>query len=78
MPKWFYREAKEHKGPVDEEELIKLAEAGTLKSTDLIWFDGLQAWRPASQLAWLKDAMKDKWLVSPPASYHSGNEENKT
>ncbi len=41
---WFYSEGSERKGPVTEDELRRLADDGRLKSTDLVWRDGMADW----------------------------------
>ena len=36
------------------EELQNLANLGVLKPADLVWFEGLEEWRPAHKVAWLE------------------------
>src|SRR5688572_4318724 len=47
---WFYSTAAGQAGPVSEIELKVLAASGQLKSTDLIWRDGLADWMPAGKV----------------------------
>jgi len=47
---WYYSVEGKQQGPVTAADLKKLAEAGTLKSTDLIWKDGMADWAPAKSI----------------------------
>ncbi len=44
---WYYSADGGQKGPVTAADLKKLADAGSLKPTDLIWKDGMTDWSPA-------------------------------
>lgn len=43
---WFYAAGNDRKGPVNESELLALCRQGTIKSTDLVWTEGMADWRP--------------------------------
>ena len=47
---WHYTKGDERIGPVSSDDLKQLAASGELKPDDLIWKDGLEDWKPASQL----------------------------
>src|SRR5262249_6463605 len=44
---WYYSVDGKQQGPVTAADLKKLAEAGTLQATDLVWKEGMDAWAPA-------------------------------
>lgn len=50
MSEWFYSSKGAQAGPVGQAELAKLAAAGTLKPTDLVWRDGIGDWIPAAKV----------------------------
>lgn len=47
---WFYTADEERKGPVSADDLKQLAEAGKLSPSDFVWKEGMDDWRPASQV----------------------------
>src|SRR5436190_7368165 len=47
---WYYSVGGDRQGPVTAAELKKLAEAGTLKATDLVWKDGMPDWVQAKSI----------------------------
>jgi TM2 domain-containing membrane protein YozV len=47
---WYYSIDGDRQGPITGAELKKLAEAGTLKSADLVWKDGMTDWVPAKSI----------------------------
>jgi TM2 domain-containing membrane protein YozV len=47
---WYYAAGNERHGPVSAAELKTLADAGTLKPTDLVWKDGMADWVPARSI----------------------------
>jgi TM2 domain-containing membrane protein YozV len=47
---WYYSVDGDRQGPVEASELKKLAEAGTLKATDLVWKDGMSDWVAAKSI----------------------------
>jgi hypothetical protein len=48
-PQWYYARDGAQQGPVSDEELKRLAEAGTLRPQDVVWRDGMAQWQPAQQ-----------------------------
>lgn len=47
---WYYSVDGDRQGPVGAADLKKLAEAGTLKATDLVWKDGMADWVQAKSI----------------------------
>jgi TM2 domain-containing membrane protein YozV len=47
---WYYTVNDERQGPISAADLKKLAEAGTLKATDLVWKDGMTDWAQAKSI----------------------------
>ncbi len=60
---WYYAKGEERQGPVTSAELKTLAESGTLTPDDLIWKEGMEDWRPASELKGLFPAAS---AAAPP------------
>src|SRR5689334_6814853 len=50
MAQWYYSKGGEQKGPVEQQELQRLLSTGEVKSSDLVWRDGLANWQAASQI----------------------------
>ena len=50
MSQWFYATSGGQMGPVDTAELKRLAAAGTLQPTSLVWREGLAEWVQASKV----------------------------
>src|SRR2546423_319017 len=42
---WYYAEAGRQVGPVTEEELLRLAESGSIRDDTLVWHEGLANWQ---------------------------------
>lgn len=48
---WVYLDANQNQVPFDKDtQLTALLEAGTINNQTMIWYDGLDAWRPLSDL----------------------------
>ena len=47
---WYYARGENRSGPVTTGELRRLAAAGELVTTDLVWKEGMQKWVPANML----------------------------
>ena len=60
---WFYIKGGKQLGPVSDSQLLRLKKRGELEPDDLLWFDGIQEWRPARELHSLKFSSPD--LSSP-------------
>jgi TM2 domain-containing membrane protein YozV len=67
---WYYSVDGDRQGPVSGAELKKLAEAGTLKATDLVWKDGMADWVAAKSIKGLFGTSG----VAAPASSKSGEQ----
>src|SRR5688572_22826769 len=65
---WFYASGGVQMGPVDTEGLKRLADAGELKPTDLVWRDGLADWTAASKLPELFPAGAPDGAAAPAAT----------
>ncbi len=50
---WYYTENGRQKGPISFYQLQQLANAGSLKSSDHVWTEGQQDWKPAGEIAGL-------------------------
>jgi len=46
---WYYVEAGQQAGPVDDAQLEELARAGKVQNDTLIWCEGMESWQPYSQ-----------------------------
>src|SRR2546422_7265195 len=55
---WFYVEAGQQAGPVDDAQLEELRRSGKIQSDTLVWREGMANWQPYSSLN----------PASPPAS----------
>ncbi len=51
MKKWYYSEANEQRGPVDEADLKQLLESRTLPAASLVWSENMPSWVPANSLS---------------------------
>ena len=47
--KWFYALNGQQAGPVDDAELDRLVQAGTIESSTLVWYSGLAQWQPYAE-----------------------------
>lgn len=52
---WFYAQEGRQYGPISPEELRRMADAGELATTDLVWREGLTEWVPAIRVRGLFD-----------------------
>jgi TM2 domain-containing membrane protein YozV len=68
---WYYSVDGGRQGPVAAAELKKLAHAGTLKPTDLVWKDGMADWSPAKTIKGLFAAAP---AAAAPAPSKSGEQ----
>jgi hypothetical protein len=50
---WYYTQNGQQTGPISFYQLQQLASGGTLKSTDYVWTNGQEDWKPASEIAGL-------------------------
>jgi TM2 domain-containing membrane protein YozV len=69
---WYYSVDGDRQGPVSGAELKKLAEAGTLKATDLVWKDGMADWVAAKSIKGLFGGSSA--AAAAPASSKSGEQ----
>lgn len=47
---WYYAEAGQQRGPVDEVEFAALIQAGTIADATLVWREGMPDWRPYGEV----------------------------
>jgi TM2 domain-containing membrane protein YozV len=64
---WYYSINGDRQGPTSAAELKKLADAGTLKATDLVWKDGMADWAPAKSIKGLFAASSTSGAAPKPA-----------
>lgn len=50
---WYYTKNSQQQGPVSEQELKRMAQAGELKPSDLVWSQGMSNWVPAQSVKML-------------------------
>src|SRR5687768_3887589 len=65
---WYYAVGGNQVGPVGSDELKRLAAAGELKPTDLVWRDGLSDWTAASKIGGLFAAAAAPGTSPPDAA----------
>jgi len=63
MKYWYYLEAGQQKGPVAENECVKLFESGALSSDTLVWADGMKEWQEARTV---ENLVPPSFLPPPP------------
>jgi hypothetical protein len=63
---WYYSGSAEPKGPVPLSELQRLASAGELQPTDLLWQPGMHLWMPAADVRGLFRAARPELPAVPP------------
>lgn len=72
MTQWFYAKGDQKYGPVDFEELKRLAANGKLASSDLIWSPGYEDWIPA----WKASGLFSSNPIPPPLKIAAGMTSN--
>lgn len=50
MPRWHLSRAGKQHGPFSDQELLRLAQSGKLKTNDLLWRPGFETWQPISSV----------------------------
>ena len=63
---WFYMDGSERRGPVSLEELRALASQGRIVGTTLVWSEGMDEWKQASQA--IESFPQSAMAPPPPAS----------
>src|SRR5262245_48725739 len=48
---WFYVDAGQQAGPVDDTQLQALVSAGKIQPDTLVWYEGMANWQPYQQVA---------------------------
>ncbi len=75
---WYYAQGKEQKGPITEAEFDDLVASGTITSATLIWHEGLDRWRPRSEvvagLGLVDETASEPASLSPEGEYSAGVE----
>jgi RsiW-degrading membrane proteinase PrsW (M82 family) len=54
--RWFYAVGDERRGPVEQDELLRMIADGRLRRTTLVWTKTLTDWTPAGEIAELANA----------------------
>ena len=49
--KWYYAEAGQQRGPVEEEEFRQLIVAGTIRPNTLVWREGMADWQQWAEVS---------------------------
>ncbi len=60
---WFYGRDGVQRGPVGEAEVKRMLATGGLRTTDVVWTDGMTQWQPAGEVAAFAANMS---AMSPP------------
>jgi hypothetical protein len=69
MSVWYYELAGQSVGPVERAELDRLAAAGTITPTTLVWTQGMPGWRPFRDLAPAPDPAEGAPDLPPAAPW---------
>ncbi len=64
--RWYYVRGGQETGPITSQELRDLAAAGTLRSADLVWAEGMPEWREAGSVVGLFPAANGGERPEPP------------
>ncbi|MCG8585073.1 MAG: DUF4339 domain-containing protein [Pirellulales bacterium] len=62
---WHYTVGDDQFGPVTNDELKRLATAGTIKPTDQVWKEGMDDWMPASKVEALFSTKAGEMPIKP-------------
>src|SRR5690348_3919684 len=54
---WYYVDAGQQAGPVDDVLLASLVTSGKIQADTLVWHEGMSAWTPYGEVAAAKPAM---------------------
>jgi hypothetical protein len=68
---WLVRAGETQMGPMEMEALVGWARAGRLQPTDVLWTQGMAAWKPAGQFPELAAAFA---AAPPPAAARLGDD----
>jgi hypothetical protein len=63
---WYYSKGDEQFGPMPESELRGLADSGELQPTDMVWREGMSAWRQAGEFSALFPNADQRASSGPP------------
>lgn len=69
---WYVGADGASKGPVELEELVRLARAGDVTPATLVWTDGMAEWAPAGSVAALTELLGPPPAAPPPMPRKSG------
>ena len=73
-PKWFYAKSGKQLGPISVEELKGLVVLGQVEPVDMVWHEGMPAWKPAREVADLIAALTTNGIHSAqpiPVGYYT-------
>jgi len=62
MRTWYYHESGQRKGPIAEDDLLKLFEWGYLSASTFVWTKGLKEWREAGTI---EDLLPTQFVPPP-------------
>lgn len=50
MTFWYYSQGGQQHGPVAQDELVRLAQSGSIKPADMLWTNGMPSWAQAASV----------------------------
>src|SRR5262245_15814760 len=62
---WYYVDAGERAGPINDEDFAALARVGKMQSSTLVWHEGMSDWQPFSSVRTSISAAPTDGLPSP-------------
>lgn len=65
MPRWYYMQGQQRRGPVSSEQLKAMAESGIVRPSDFVWLEGAPEWIVAARVSGLFP--KEIRATEPPA-----------
>jgi uncharacterized protein DUF4339 len=76
-PSWYIARGDKRWGPLADRELLLLAERGGLKTDDLLWRPGFQAWKPVREVCDAGDLIESRPAqAAPPANGQTNHDDD--
>lgn len=70
---WYYTNGRSKHGPIDENGVRVRAEKGYITGSTLLWHEGLDGWKKASELGFASAAPEQPIAEDPPAPRQGRN-----
>lgn len=70
---WYYTNGRSKHGPIDENGVRVRAEKGYITGSTLLWHEGLDGWKKASELGFASAAPELPIAEDPPAPRHDAD-----